>query len=69
MTRSGRKAQGSWTKLRKVHPAVAAKYRYVDSLHTSGLGITNGSRQSKEAGMAKVANDLRAALGTAHVAS
>ena len=58
----GGKAQASWKKLRRVYPAVAAHYRCIESLHTSGLGITNGSRHSKEEGMARVAEDLRRAI-------
>lgn len=58
----GRKAHDSWSRLARRHVDIAARYRAIESLHTSGRGITRGSRQPKADGVANVVRDLRRAV-------
>ncbi len=44
------------------HPSVRTRYHVIRSLHTSPLGITNGSQHSKAEGVAKVIASMREAL-------
>ena len=58
----GRNAQQAWRRLERKRPLVTRKYRLFQTLHTSGLGITNGSRQRAEVGEAEVCRAMHEAL-------
>ena len=58
----GRKAQSSWKRFSKREGKRASSYPVINSLHTSRLGITNGSRHSAAEGHTKICRAMREAL-------
>lgn len=58
----GGKAENSWNRLRKSNRSCVATYHVIKSLHTSGLGITNGSRHTAREGVEKVCRAMRQAM-------
>lgn len=58
----GRMAEGSWKRLADRQPTVASTYHVIRSLHTSGRGITNGSRHTAAEGRERVCDAMREAL-------
>ena len=58
----GSVARDGWERLCLRHPSVRTRYHVIRSLHTSPLGITNGSQHSKAEGVGKVIASMREAL-------
>ena len=58
----GRDANQSWERFTKAEPAIAARFRHLETFHTSGRGITNGGQQPRSQGTAHVVATYREAL-------
>jgi hypothetical protein len=54
----GGSAQDGWKRFLKRYPREASPYRYLETRHTSSLGITNGSRTTAQEGVERVVETL-----------
>lgn len=63
----GKIAQDGWRRLCRRHPAMLHRYVVSEGLHTSPLGITNGSQHRKSEGVEVVVSVMRAALDVINI--
>ena len=63
----GKVAHETWRRFTSRHREEAARYRHLETFHTSRRGITNGGQQTRAEGVAHVVATLRSAQQTTRV--